>query len=353
MSEKKAFVFDTNFIIQKKDLTEVIANLSDRFTVYVTQVSVEERIAQQCRDLKMRYDEVERLKRNSGDIARITMIRTYSDYERILRSAIQKRYEGTFQDNLIPFHKDGEVLGAVLERAYQKRPPFLIDANASDKGFKDALIWESLLSYFKDNGEQEALFITDDGGFTKNSEALCEEFNAVTHKTITIHPNAYYRELLKPELVEEHKPLRQLPDVGQFRERIRSIISDICWVETRSDWGYMDYEKTFTTNDVVDTTFTKTVFEGLEDVIVTHLFDTELPASIVFRRDDRISDTAYKIPMSALESAVKLYRDIQEQFPQYIEQFFSTTASIINQNYQEPVVTQESFEEVDDDELPF
>lgn len=50
MDEKKAFVFDTNFIIQNKDMTKVVSSLQGGFTVYVTQVSVEELIAQQCRN---------------------------------------------------------------------------------------------------------------------------------------------------------------------------------------------------------------------------------------------------------------------------------------------------------------
>lgn len=52
MDKKDAFVFDTNFIIKEKKLDEVIANLQDKFIVYITQVSINERIAQQCRDLQ-------------------------------------------------------------------------------------------------------------------------------------------------------------------------------------------------------------------------------------------------------------------------------------------------------------
>ena len=41
MCKKKAFVFDTNFIIENLNLKEVVANLSEEFTVYVTQVSID------------------------------------------------------------------------------------------------------------------------------------------------------------------------------------------------------------------------------------------------------------------------------------------------------------------------
>ena len=353
MEEKKAFVFDTNFIVQKNDLTEVIANLSDRFTVYITQVSVEERIAQQCRDLKFRYDEVEKIKEKYKDITRITIVKPYSDAEKYYRAVIQKKYEDAFQDRLIPFQRDGAMLSAVFDRANKKTPPFSSDANASDKGFKDALIWESVLAFFKEHGEQEVLFITDDAGFIKNAGALCSEFNAVTNKSITIHPNTYYRELLKPELVENPKPRIQIPSVEQLRERVQTAIFNICFIETTGYWGDEEIEKTFTTSKLVDSDYVQTVFENLGTVLLSHLLETDLPASVVLDLDNRITDTNYQVPISALENAGRLYNDMLEQYPDYLVQFFSAAATIINQNYKEPAVTQNLYEEVDDDELPF
>ena len=57
MADKKAFIFDTNFIIQNKDLDEALNKLKEKFTVYVTQVSIDERIAQQCREVQKNFDE--------------------------------------------------------------------------------------------------------------------------------------------------------------------------------------------------------------------------------------------------------------------------------------------------------
>ena len=69
MDKKAAFVFDTNFIIKEKKLDEVIANLQDKYIVYITQVSVNERIAQQCRDLKEKFNKVESIQ-NECEIGR-------------------------------------------------------------------------------------------------------------------------------------------------------------------------------------------------------------------------------------------------------------------------------------------
>ena len=59
MGDRKAFVFDTNFIIENiKNIDEVVQNLSTDFNVYVTQVSIDERIAQNRRESKEKFDKV-------------------------------------------------------------------------------------------------------------------------------------------------------------------------------------------------------------------------------------------------------------------------------------------------------
>ena len=62
MAEKKAFVFDTNFIIQNQNLNDALDKLKEKFSIYITQVSIDERIAQNCRDLKGQFDDAEKCK---------------------------------------------------------------------------------------------------------------------------------------------------------------------------------------------------------------------------------------------------------------------------------------------------
>ena len=74
MPNKKAFVFDTNFIIENLNLKEVVANLSEEFTVYVTQVSIDERISQKYTELKNKYDKLLALIDDYKGIANIRII---------------------------------------------------------------------------------------------------------------------------------------------------------------------------------------------------------------------------------------------------------------------------------------
>lgn len=149
MSEKKAFVFDTNFIIKNNKLNEVIKNLDDLFVVYVTQVSIDERIAQECRKIKEKYDDLEKLSKNYEGIAKIEIIQSYDEKKAFYETRMQHHYESTFGSNIIGISKDASTFSKLLDRANYKIPPFASADNSSDKGFKDSLIWISVIDFFK------------------------------------------------------------------------------------------------------------------------------------------------------------------------------------------------------------
>lgn len=349
MDEKKAFVFDTNFIIQIKDMTKVVSSLQDNFTVYVTQVSVEERIAQHCRELKDKYDKLTNLQIDYNKIAKIDVLKSYEKHAEDYRIAIQAKYDGIFDSYVIPFPKTSELFSEVLDRAFKKLPPFSNADNASDKGFKDSLIWLSILAYFKENGENTVLFVTSDNGFKGNADELCKEFKEVTGKTIEIKDNSYYKSITEVVPIEKEQAKQEkLPDVVLLREQIRSTIEALCSIETEDSWGNPYWERTFTTSERVDAYYMEVIFNDLRNEILNHIFDESVPAQDILELDDRIVNGYVNIPVVALENAMRLYEDIKAKYPDLINQFYSTSANIINQNY----IAQSVYVDGDDD-IPF
>jgi len=348
MGEKKAFVFDTNFIIQNKDMNKVVLSLQDSFTVYVTQVSVEERIAHQCCELKNKYNRLTALQNECIKIAKITILKNYEKRAEEYRISIQDIYNKLFASHVIPFPTTSELFSEVLERAFKKLPPFSNADNASDKGFKDSLIWLSMLYYFKENGENTVLFVSSDNGFKGSLDALCKEFKEVTGKTIEIKDNSYYKSIMEiiPTVKEQVKQ-EKLPDFGLLREQIRNTMEALCSIATEDSWGNPYWERTFTISEKVDTDYMQGIFNGLRKDILNHIFDESVPAQEILALDDRIANENGNIPIAALESAMRLHDDIKENYPDFIDQFYSTSANIINQNYIEKQV------DVDDDEIPF
>lgn len=357
MSDKKAFVFDTNFIIQNRELDEALDKLKEQFSVYIAQVSIDERIAQNCRELRSKFDEAEQCKAKFIHFATIEFKKTYEEESEFYKTGIQTKYEEYFGTNIIPFQKDGETLTAIIDRANKRQPPFSAAKDASDKGFKDCLLWLSILDYFKNCGEETVVFVTDDkSAFGNHREALTDEFNKETGKTIEIHPNSYYKELLKqiqtPEPQEESKPVsetEELPNLESFRTEVEDVVEALCCIEYENYFGDPQWAQTFTTSVPFDKDYAKTFFAGLRSDISSHIFETSVPASKVLDFDGRVTDADAEIPIKNLENALAIYQRVLSNYSKYSEQFFEVAAKILNRNYVEPKV----FTDINDDDLPF
>lgn len=350
MAEKEAFVFDTNFIIQVQELDAVIENLKDNYNVYVTQVSIDERIAQQCREIKINYDTLEAEKEKFKSIATIQFKKSYEEAAENRSAAMKKKYSRVFGDRIIPFSKDEVTFSTVIDRANKKTPPFLAEKNASDKGFKDCLLWLSLLAYFKDNGEDRVVFLTDDGGFEKNAEELKKEFSAYTGKIIEFKSNAYYKELvrkdgdkLQPVESEKQEPL---PDMSLLRKEVDDIFDSIIQVAEEDYYGNITYEKTFTIYEMIDETVSRDFFEALRDKVLSHMLETKVWATEILEVDSIVNKK--RIPMDCFEELLKLYENVKKNYPQYMESFINAFVHKINCNYED-----NPFANLSGDDLPF
>ena len=345
---KRAFVFDTNFIFENQNLEEVVATLNDRFTVYVTQISIDERLSQRYLDVKAKYEKLSSLSKEYQGIAKIQQTISLDTKRSKMQKGIQRRYHECFGERIIPFHPDEATFLWLLDRVFRKMPPFISAEGASDKGLKDSLIWISLLSFFKTNGEDDVLFMTNDNGFRKNTVALCKEFEDYTGKRIEIVDNSHYKTLSGlsvAEPIEANKGI-EIPDMKSLREKINTLLYAICGNETENSWGYSEWNRYFSLVSKVDGTYMETIFSQLKEAIMRNLFALEIAAREFLELDNRVKNLS-SIPMTALEQVYSLYEEIMLKFPDYLPQFFSVTATIINSNYVEPPAT------ADEDDLPF
>lgn len=347
---KKAFIFDTNFIIEnKKRIDEVVRNLSTDFNVYVTQVSIDERIAQNCRESKDKFDKVEECIKKYPDIVDVTMRKTFEDECAKYQIDTPKAYRKIFGKNIIPYDKDAAMFLKVLDRAYKKTPPFPKNEK-SDHGFKDTVLWISIMNYFKDNGEDEIIFVTEDKGFIKSQDELIEEFKRETNKSIKIMPNSYYEELLKEGKDDSTaKKPKPLPDINLLRDRIHKTIYDLCFVVTEDYWGNETEEPVFVISKKVDELDIGVFFLDLKKIVSNHMLEKTVLTKDVFCALDGVSPIIQNISIDCLEKAVCLYDEIIENYSEYVNQFYSAVVNMFNRNYVEPKYDVIS----DDDDLPF
>lgn len=75
---------------------------------------------------------------------------------------------------------------SITNRAFEKQPPFLGVDKESDKGFKDALLWESILELKSNKPQSKIIFYSKDNDFC---DALTNEFQKLFNDEIFICKN--------------------------------------------------------------------------------------------------------------------------------------------------------------------
>jgi len=287
MENKSAVIFDTNFIIaHMSNLIEVHQKLSEKFDVYVSDISIQERLSQKYLELEGKYERINKIKSEYSYLAKIEIKRTFDQQVEIDRKHTQKGYSDLFGDNIISFEPDAETLKTVMDRVYKKIPPFINAENASDKGFKDTLLWLSLLLYFKDKGNESAIFITNDKGFRNNADVLCKEFNECTGKTIEIQGNNFYDDYVKKDDVEDvqtldSSPLIILSDFSILREKINDAITSLCLLECENNFGDTWLEQRFVSHQIMTPEGMQCAFENLRHLMTQNIGST--PKCVVDR----------------------------------------------------------------------
>ena len=345
MEEKIAFVFDTNFIVQNQNLSEVIKKLDKKYIPYVTQVSIEERKAQQCAAKKSAYVEALKL---SKEIKALLTIKSYSDLEAELikhKEAIQHSYESVFKEHIIKYEISSDLFDTILTRSYNKIPPFNDNDNASDKGFKDTLMWLSIMEFFKNSGENEVVFLTDDKGFTNKTDDLTKEFEDYTDKKIHIKKNSMFSSLLENKKLTELVPKNEIPNIEIIREQLKDTLDSICWTTAYNDFGDEEYYRNFLTSIRFDEIYIKSVMENLETVIQDHIFSDQIKVSVFLDKDSRIYNDR-KIYITIIEKLNKLYKETSEIFPEHLSALIKTVTEELNENYEEVLI-------ITDTEVPF
>ena len=76
----------------------------------------------------------------------------------------------------------------VMERAFAKKPPFSGANKKSDKGFKDTLIWESILEFKENTPQSKLIFYSNDNEFRADLE---EEFYNIFNDHIFIYKDYF------------------------------------------------------------------------------------------------------------------------------------------------------------------
>ena len=338
MKEKKALIFDTNFIIEhSKDLETVVNKLSTYYEVFVTQLSVDERISQQYLDLKGKYDKAHNFATEIQSFARLEFFKEFDDAFNIMKNGMQNNYNHLFPNKIIPFSKSEESYSQIIDRVYKKLPPFI--SGASDKGFKDTILWLSLIDYFSKNKKfKSVVFVSNDHGFTENIETLQKEFLDKTFLEIEIKNNDFLNQIVceRKDIEVNTLKLKNITpeELINLRQEIQSILDGVC--RTTSYEPYLDGYVTipcFKLKEFLEINQIEEMFNNLSKVLFRDLFATKFVFSDL-NGNLQIFKDEYYIPRENIESLNSLYEKIKENYKQVLPQFYKVVKETINQNFE-------------------
>lgn len=126
---------------------------------------LELKLNNKCRDL-------ENFEKEFKNFEEITIINNDLNIKKVCEN-LKKYY---FEElSIIPIPSDGNLLfNKILDMSINKKPPFI--KGSSDKGFKDAILFLSLLKFAEDNNYDKYVLFSNDNGFSNNMKELQYEF---------------------------------------------------------------------------------------------------------------------------------------------------------------------------------
>jgi len=106
----------------------------------------------------------------------------YSTYLDNTTNAFVKKYN----IKILPYPSE-RVFKKLIDKVINRKKPFYKSKNRKDSGFKDAILWESILEYAKTKQDTNFILLSKDLDF--NNDQLLDEFNKEIGKEIKIFSN--------------------------------------------------------------------------------------------------------------------------------------------------------------------
>lgn len=126
-------------------------------------IEAHEKKLREFRDKISKYHFPEVVVDDTGDIDYAEFIRPIIEEYRVdLSSGINRVVE-------LPIASEARYK-SIVERAFDKQPPFEGKDKKSDKGFKDALIWESILEFVSQHSNASVIYYSGDNAFGRQLE---------------------------------------------------------------------------------------------------------------------------------------------------------------------------------------
>lgn len=212
-----------NFGIQFEDFVDFLGtnDVVEYYKINISKITIEE-LKKQIND---KYkEELSILKKSYNKFKNVHNIKFNEDeivkYEQILEK-LMRDYIEFYNINIVDM--ENISFQNILKRAINKKKPFVGENGDSDKGFKDAVLWESIIEYAKKSENKKfVLFTKNIQDFPKELE---DEFENVTDKKIEIiNEISVMQEKI---LLEQSNLVKDILTLNWLNENIQILIDKI------------------------------------------------------------------------------------------------------------------------------
>lgn len=218
----------------------------------------------------------------------------------------------------LPIPSDGRFKG-IVQRAFDKVPPFGGKEKNSDKGFKDVLIWESILEFTLLHKGANILFYTKDNGF---KEILINEFHE-------IYPDAVISLLLSEDEIKTvlekwakeidiytYQPIESYIENRDFVEWLGSPDFEIQMIDR--DYGLVEKNRLITSTSLKLISYDNISVVNESDNSIDYSAEVTLEVSYRFKGGDSIKETI-DVTVS-VESILGEYYSVEDAYRTNIEE---------------------------------
>lgn len=240
--------FDTNFLRRKnidnfskfcfgtpfEDFIDFLGtnDMLDYFIINISEITIEELKKQIIDKYK---EELSNLKESYKKFKNIHNIKFDEDEEVKYDEILEKLMEDYIKFHNINIVKTKNIsLQNLLNRAINKKKPFVGENGNSDKGFKDAVLWESIIEYAKKSENKKFILLTKNiQDFPKELE---DEFENVTKKKIEIINEI---SMVQEKILLEHsRNVKDILTLNWLNENVQVLIDKINeFVLESNDWN--------------------------------------------------------------------------------------------------------------------
>lgn len=237
-----------------------------------------------------------------------------------------------FGKNIIPAYVNGLKVQNLLNRANDKVAPFNIESK-SDKGFKDTILWLSIIEYYKSKTDIEIKLVTNDGVFKKQEKDLHDEFYKETSLEIEVIKGSNIPVSKKDNFTESIS--KDQPVLEIDLDEIENVIEDFRYTSDIDTFGNTYMNRNFKVHKLMDYDDTKNFLENLKILMSTkYALFKRVNLSSVFNTIGVKAFVINEINSSTCNRLVNLYEKVKNGSDVYYDSFIELMMGKMNNFYE-------------------